>query len=364
MINIPGGGESAERFASSRYIDSVAIYKKGNSRLKNRISVLGCGRWGSFIAWYLATKKGREVWSWGPEEDYSYQVLKTTGRNEYVTLDASITLTSDLRAAVERAEIIVISISSQGLRGFIGRIRDCADVSDKIFVLCMKGIEVSTGKRLSEILTEEGISPEKIAVWVGPGHIQDFTAGIPNCMVIDSCNTALKKALADDFKSDLIRFYYGNDIIGTEIGAAAKNVMGIAAGVLDGGGVPTLKGPLMSRGAREVARLIKGLGGNELSAYGLAHLGDYETTLFSRHSHNRMYGEMLVKGQKFGKLAEGVMTAAAMKKLGERTGVELPITDAVYDVCFSDKPQTGQEWRTLCMERISRLFSRDTKFEF
>ena len=152
--------------------------------------------------------------------------------------------------------------------------------------------------------------------------------------------------------------------IGTEIGAAAKNVMGIAAGVLDGGGVSTLKGPLMSRGAREVARLIKALGGSELSAYGLAHLGDYETTLFSRHSHNRMYGEMLVKGQKFEKLAEGVMTAAAMKKLGEKVGVELPITEAVYDVCFSDKPKTGEEWKTLCMERISRLFSRDTKFEF
>ena len=329
-----------------------------------KISVLGCGRWGSFIAWYLAVKKGKQVCSWGPEEDYSYQVLKTTGKNEYVTLDKSIELTCDLAYAVRRAEIIVISISSQGLRGFIEKIKACGDVSDKIFVLCMKGIEVETGDRLSQILTDAGISEEKIAVWVGPGHIQDFTAGIPNCMVIDSRNVALKMMLADDFKSELIRFYYGNDLIGTEIGAAAKNVMGIAAGVLDGGGLSTLKGPLMSRGAREVARLIKALGGNELSAYGLAHLGDYETTLFSRHSHNRMYGEMLVKGQKFEKLAEGVMTAAAMKKLGAELGVELPITDAVYDICFCENPQSGADGRNLCMERIARLFSRDTKFEF
>ena len=329
-----------------------------------KISVLGCGRWGSFIAWYLAVKKGKQVCSWGPEEDYSYQVLKTTGKNEYVTLDASIELTCDLAFAVRRAEIIVISISSQGLRGFIEKVKACGDVSDKIFVLCMKGIEVETGERLSQILIDAGIAEEKIAVWVGPGHIQDFTAGIPNCMVIDSRNVALKKRLADDFKSDLIRFYYGNDLIGTEIGAAAKNVMGIAAGVLDGGGVSTLKGPLMSRGAREVARLIKALGGNELSAYGLAHLGDYETTLFSRHSHNRMYGEMLVKGQKFEKLAEGVMTAAAMKKLGEKLGVDLPITEAVYDICFSESPQSGDDGRNMCMERIARLFSRDTKFEF
>ena len=330
----------------------------------NKISVLGCGRWGSFIAWYLATKKGKEVYSWGPEGDYSYEVLKNTGKNEYVTLDKSIVLTCDLAKAVSRAEVIIISISSQGLRGFIRKILAAADVSDKIFVLCMKGIEVETGERLSEILTEAGISKDKIAVWVGPGHIQDFTAGIPNCMVIDSHNVQLKKALADDFKSDLIRFYYGNDIIGTEIGAAAKNVMGIAAGVLDGGGVSTLKGPLMSRGAREVARLIKALGGNELSAYGLAHLGDYETTLFSHHSHNRMYGEMLVKGQKFEKLAEGVMTAAAMKKLGEKLGVELPITDAVYDICFTDSPLSNADGKNLCMDIIMRLFSRDTKFEF
>lgn len=328
-----------------------------------KISVLGCGRWGSFIAWYLAAKKGKEVWSWGPEEDYSYKVLKETGKNEYVTLDERITLTADLQAAVSRAEVIIISISSQGLRGFIEKVKACG-VKDKIFVLCMKGIEVETGKRLSEILIEAGIDKDKIAVWVGPGHIQDFTAGIPNCMVIDSYNDTLKRSLADDFKSELIRFYYGNDIIGTEIGAAAKNVMGIAAGVLDGGGVSTLKGPLMSRGAREVARLISALGGNELSAYGLAHLGDYETTLFSRHSHNRMYGEMLVKGEKFEKLAEGVMTAAAMQKLGKKFGVDLPITDAVYEICFGNEPRSDTEGKNLCMDIIMRLFSRDTKFEF
>ena len=329
--------------------------------MKNKISVLGCGRWGSFIAWYLATKKGKEVWSWGPEEDYSYKVLKETGKNEYVTLDKSITLTSDLRAAVERAEIVIISISSQGLRGFIERIKNCADISDKIFVLCMKGIEVETGDRLSEILIDAGVDAQKIAVWVGPGHIQDFTAGIPNCMVIDSHNTDLKRALADDFKSDLIRFYYGNDIIGTEIGAAAKNVVGIVAGVLDGCGYASLKGALMARGAREVARLIRAMGGNELSAYGLAHLGDYEATLFSEYSHNRRYGEMLVRGETFEKLAEGVPTAAAMKRLGEKYGVDLPITGAVYDLCYGE----GEgDCRTRCMALLARLFARDTKTEF
>lgn len=324
-----------------------------------KISVLGCGRWGSFIAWYLCNH-GHDVYSWGPEDDYSYKVLKETGKNEYVDLDPRIRLTCDLKEAVEHAETIVISISSQGLRGFMKRITEY-DVSKKNFVLCMKGIEIATGCRLSQVLTESGISSGKIAVWVGPGHIQAFTAGIPNCMVIDSANTDLKVKLANEFKSDLIRFYYGEDLIGTELGAAAKNVMGIVAGALDGCGYVSLKGALMSRGAREVSRLIKAMGGNELSAYGLAHLGDYEATLFSEFSHNRAYGEMLVKGEKFAKLAEGVATAQAMKKLGERYGVDLPITNAVCEICALAEGENAKEQ---CLRILSKMFTRETKSEF
>ena len=323
-----------------------------------KVSVLGCGRWGSFIAWYLCNR-GHDVYSWGPEEDYSYKVLKETGKNEYVNLDERICLTCDLEKALSHAETVIISISSQGLRGFMKKIT-AFDVANKNFVLCMKGIEVDTGCRLSEVLVQSGIHPNKIAVWVGPGHIQAFTQGIPNCMVIDSANDELKRMLADSFKSELIRFYYGSDLIGTEIGAAAKNVMGIVAGVLDGLGYEALKGSLMSRGAREVARLIKAMGGNELSAYGLAHLGDYEATLFSKFSHNRGYGELLVKGEKFAKLAEGVPTAAAMKKLGEQYGVDLPITEAVYDICYNDKEDVSVR----IQKAMAKLFARETKEEF
>ena len=320
-----------------------------------KISVLGCGRWGSFIAWYLS-RQGNQVTSWGPEDSPSYEVLKNTGRNEYVALDERIALTCDLERAVREAELIVISISAQGLRGFMQRVMQYP-VAGKNFVLCMKGIETGTGKRLSEILVESGVSPANIAVWVGPGHIQSFVQGVPNCMVIDSENEELKISLVERFKSDLIRFYYGNDLLGTEIGAAAKNVMGIAAGILDVLCVP-LKGPLMSRGAREVARLIKAMGGNELSAYGLAHLGDYETTLFSHYSHNRMYGEMLARGERFEKLAEGVATSGAMKLLGEKYGVDLPITKAVYAVCYGAGDDAAR-----CKEEIGKLFRRSTKAE-
>ncbi len=328
-----------------------------------KISVLGCGRWGSFIAWYQCAVKGNQVISWGPEGEPSYEVLKNNGRNEYVELDKRITLTCDLEYALKNSDIIIISISSQGLRGFMQRIIKYP-VQDKIFVLCMKGIEESTGKRLSQVLTESGISPEKIAVWVGPGHIQAFVQGIPNCMVIDSENEQLKRFLADNFKSNLIRFYYGNDLIGTEIGAAAKNVLGIAAGVLDGSGYVSLKGPLMARGAYEVGTLIQAMGGRFMSAYGLAHLGDYETTLFSPYSHNRRYGEMMAQGKKFEKLAEGVMTAKAMKKLGEEHGVELPITEAVYEACFLSHAFESGDGAKECMNIILKLFDRATRSEF
>ncbi|MBQ6921924.1 MAG: glycerol-3-phosphate dehydrogenase [Clostridia bacterium] len=317
-----------------------------------KVSVLGCGRWGSFIAWYLAGH-GHEVCEWG-RKGASYDKLKNGG-NEYVATDKRIILTSDLKKAADFTDVIAISISAQGLRSLMTELSEVTDINKKTFILCMKGIEVSTGKRLSEVVKDFGVSGEKIAVWVGPGHIQAFTQGKPNCMVIDSESEALVKRFADGFRSDLIRFYYGDDIIGSEIGAAAKNVIGIAAGMLDGGELSTLKGPLMARGAREVARLIKAMGGNELSAYGLCHLGDYETTLFSEYSNNRAFGEKFVKKEPFTKLAEGVSTAKALKTLGERYGVDLPITNAVYSILYENKDP---------MQEFLKVFSRSTRKEF
>ncbi len=317
------------------------------------ISVLGCGRWGSFIGWYLVNNNHKVI-QWGTEGNYSFDVLKNTGKNEYVELDSRIDLSSNLQYAVEESDIIIISISAQALRSFMKRIIQF-DIKDKKFILCMKGIEVETGKRLTEVVAESGVDENNIAVWVGPGHIQAFTKGLPNCMVIDSKNKDLVKYLADNLRGNLIRFYYGDDVIGSEIGAAAKNVMGIAAGMLDGGGYTTLKGPLMARGAREVARLIKALGGNEISAYGLCHLGDYETTLFSEYSNNRKFGEMYVKGEPFSKLAEGVSTTKAMHDLGIKYNVDLPITNAVYNILYNKKDP---------MKEFLNLFSRSTRKEF
>ena len=233
--------------------------------------------------------------------------------------------------AVKGAEIVVVSVPSQAFRSVMSELRAKTDMTGKYLVTCMKGIEISTGKRLSEIALEFGLEQWQIAVWAGPGHVQEFVQGNPNCMLIDGYERSTVERIIDIFKSPLIRFYYGTDVIGTEIGAAAKNVMGIVAGVLDGMNLVTLKGALMARGSREVSRLIESLGGNPLSAYGLCHLGDYETTLFSEHSHNRQWGENYVLGKPFKNLADSFFREILDRSL-YRTSVFLHIASICQNI--------------------------------
>lgn len=316
-----------------------------------KVTVIGCGRWGSLITWYL-NKVGQQVTLYGRVESEHMQRFMRERKNDLLTLPESIKLTNNLDSTLD-ADVIVISIDSQGLQKLMNELKPLK-LCNKIFVLCMKGIEIETGRRLSQVAADNTDVTNKIAVWLGPGHVQEFYNGIPNCMVIDSTDEGTKAMLVDAFSSNLIRFYYGQDLIGNEIGAAAKNVIGIAAGMLDGYSLSSLKGALMSRGTREVARLIKAMGGNELSAYGLCHLGDYEATVFSKYSHNRQFGEAYVSGETFSKLAEGYYTVAALMKLGEQYRVELPISEAVYEILYHKKDPK---------ETLDELFGRSLKKE-
>lgn len=318
--------------------------------IAKQVAVLGCGRWGSFIAWYL-DHIGHRVTLYGRPGSGTLAQLQQTRQNDYLTLPESIRLTDDIHCA-ECAEIVVISVPTQQLQSLCSQL---TVLRNKPIVLCMKGIEIETGRRLSQIVEDNLDASNSAAVWIGPGHVQEFLRGVPNCMSIDSADETVKRMLVEDFSSELIRFYYGTDLIGNEIGAAAKNVIGIAAGMLDGAGVSTLKGALMSRGTREIARLIVAMGGKELSAYGLCHLGDYEATLFSPHSQNRRYGECFVTGQPYAKLAEGYYTVRALKLLAERYELELPICNAVYSILYEQAdPHDAME----------QLFHRSLKEEF
>ena len=317
-----------------------------------KVTVAGCGRWGTFIAWYL-DYTGHEVTLYGRASSNNMKRLMDSRKNDYLELTDSVTLSTDL-ACLKDAEVIVISVGAQSLRSFCRQIAETG-VQDKIFILCMKGLEIGTGCRLSQIASENLHPSNRIAVWLGPGHVQEFYNGVPNCMVIDSEDDNVKQYLVQALSGGLIRFYFGTDLIGNEIGAAAKNVIGIAAGMLDGAGLSSLKGALMARGAREIARLIKAMGGSELSAYGLCHLGDYEATVFSKHSHNRKFGESFIKGEKFESLAEGYYTVLALMEMGEKHGVDLPICRAVHEILYKNANAA---------EILENLFRRDTKSEF
>ncbi|MGM9680147.1 MAG: NAD(P)H-dependent glycerol-3-phosphate dehydrogenase [Eubacteriales bacterium] len=317
-----------------------------------KITVIGCGRWGSFIAWYV-NSIGHTVKVYDKPDSPAMRQLRETRSTGVLTYPESITLLSDLQDGLD-SEVIIISVPSQILRSLFTEIM-AYKPENKIFVLCMKGIEIETGNRLSQIADEFIGESNRVAVWIGPGHPQEFARGVPNCMVIDSADDAVKHRLVDEFTGPLIRFYYGTDLIGNEIGAATKNVIGIAAGMLDGLGISSLKGALMSRATREVARLIEALGGDMRSAYGLCHLGDYEATVFSKFSHNRAFGELYVRGEKFDKLAEGYYTAAAVHRLCEKYGVDMPICQSVYSILYE-----GADPKT----ELEGLFSRSIKKEF
>lgn len=318
-----------------------------------RITVVGPGRWGSLIAWYLSEMKNHDVTLYGRESSPNMQRFLLERKNDLLILPPSVKLSVSINSCAD-ADTVIISVGSQGLRALMEQISSLG-LKNKTVVLCMKGLEIGTGLRLSQVAREYLDPSVDVAVWVGPGHVQEFYAGVPNCMVIDSESEETKRRLVDAFSSDLIRFYFGNDLLGSEIGAAAKNVIGIAAGMLDGKGLFTLKGALMSRGTREIARLISAMGGNELSAYGLCHLGDYEATVFSKHSHNRAFGEAFIKGERFEALAEGYYTVKAILEYEEQYGVELPICRAVYNILYEEADAT---------EELKRLFGRTLKQEF
>lgn len=171
-----------------------------------KITVIGCGRWGSFIAWLL-DRLHHEVTLHGRKNSASMQRWIGERRNDLIELPESVSLSTEL-SCMENAEVVVISVGAQDLRALMGEIA-LLSPKNKIFVLCMKGLEMPHGKRLSVVASEFLSSSNRIAVWVGPGHVQEFYRGIPNCMVIDSEDEKTKHFLVDAFSGGIIRFIMG-----------------------------------------------------------------------------------------------------------------------------------------------------------
>ena len=305
------------------------------------------------MGWYAANYCVDSVVLYDIPTSPNFMELQDTRRNSYLELSDNMVLTPDLNKILQN-DYIIISIGCQHLRELAKQLNGY-DLNGKHFLLAMKGLEEPSAKILVDVFNEEIKQNVHVASLVGPGHVQDYMKKVPSCAVIDSYDEETKDKWIKLLQSDLIRFYYGNDVIGNQIGAALKNVVGIAAGVLDGLEWYGLKGALMARAPVEVGRLIKHFGGNPFTAYGLAHLGDYEATLFSKHSHNRMYGEMFAKGERFGKLAEGVATLKAVKIIADKENIDMPICQALYKVIYEDADIKAT---------IREMFERGLKREF
>ncbi len=318
-----------------------------------KISLIGCGRWGTFLGWYAAKYCGYDVDMYDIPKSPNFIELRDTRKNSYLALLDNMYLFDNL-CAVLKNDFIIISIGCQYFRGLCKELNQF-DLSRKTFLLAMKGLEEPSAKYMHQIMREEIKQDIHIAVLAGPGHVQDYTKGVPSCVVVDSDENNIKDKVIKMLSSDLIRFYYGADLIGNQIGAALKNVIGLAAGILDGLEWYGLKGALMARAPIEVGRFIQFFGGNPRTAYGLAHLGDYEATLFSKYSHNRTFGEKFAKGEDFGKLAEGVPTLKAVKLIADKENIDMPICQALYKIIY-DKEDIKST--------IRQMFTRNIKQEF
>lgn len=319
-----------------------------------QISVIGCGRWGTFLGWYVANYCNVEtVLMYGMENSETYLQLKNERKNEYLTLSDNMLMTSDITEALKN-DFIIISINSQNLRDLAKQINGY-NVDGRTFLLAMKGLEEPSAEILADVFLQEVKQKIHVATLGGPGHVEDYMKKVPSAAVIDSYEPETQDRVIKFMQSNLIRFYYGTDIVGNQVGAALKNVIGLAAGILDGLGWYGLKGALMARAPIEVGRLIAFKGGNPASAYGLAHLGDYEATLFSRNSHNRMFGELFAKGESYDRLAEGVYTLKAVKAIADKEHIDMPICQALYKVIYE---------KSDIKETIRELFDRSLKKEF
>lgn len=315
-----------------------------------KISILGTGRWASCIA-YCMDRNNYEVLMWEREHNGVDSDLFKTRKNQYVTLSKNVNFTHDIAKAINYGDVIVISILSQCLDNLMQRIKTVDGYQNKKYCIAMKGVEASTGRRLSEILIDGGIKRENIAVWVGPGHVQSITMGQPTNMIISAYNDRFAKNLVKSFeRNNVLDITYSEDIIGTEYGAAAKNVIGIAAGILEGSNLEQKKGPLMPASVKEIGKFIDALGGDPKTASGLSFLGDFQATLFDHNSKNLTFGRTLISKMTTDEKilnevvdvhsVEGIKTAEALlkvqKKYNERVNnemqIKMPITTAVHEI--------------------------------
>ncbi|HXV27442.1 MAG TPA: NAD(P)H-dependent glycerol-3-phosphate dehydrogenase [bacterium] len=313
---------------------------------KYRVTVLGDGGWGTALA-VVNARRHNDVVLWSAFPEYAKIVEEKRENVKFlkgVPLPPELKISTDLKAALESAEIVVLAIPTQYLRNILHKIKDLP-YSGKIFVSVSKGIERKTCLRPSEIV--HSILGEKVPVVVlsGPSHAEEVARNIPTLVVAASAQEKDAVAVQSAFMDMYFRIYVQTDVTGTELGGALKNVIAIAAGVCDGlkFGDNTKSG-LISRGLLEMVRLGVRVGANPNTFFGLSGVGDLMTTCFSQHGRNLRVGRELGEGKKIKDIlketemvAEGVETSVSVHELCEKLKLELPIMGEIYQILFHEK---------------------------
>jgi glycerol-3-phosphate dehydrogenase (NAD(P)+) len=323
---------------------------------RKTVAVLGAGSWGIAIAKLLdATGHTVRLWEFDPQAADRLAKLRTLPEKlPDIALGPAVEVTNDLALALEGSRAVIFVTPSSAIRPTARRIREAIS-SDALVVSLAKGIEVDTGLRMTQIISSE-LSGRPVVALVGPSHAEEVARGIPTA-VVAACDDLAEAGRAQAlFSTDRFRVYTSEDTIGVELAAALKNIVAIAAGIVDGLGYETadnLKGALMTRGLAEITRLGVKMGAKPETFAGLSGVGDLITTCLSRHSRNRHVGEQVGHGRPLAEVlasmsmvAEGVHTTKAALRLAEIHQVDMPIARAVASVLFDGQP-AGQVLRDL-----------------
>lgn len=311
-----------------------------------KITILGDGGWGTALA-LTTLRNNAETTLWGPFED-NIEAIRSTRKNRFlpgVDLPENLKATSSIAEAVRDAEIVILASPSQFMRGTLNMFREYFVPEQMVLVNVAKGIETDTLKCMHEICAEILGDNLKYVTLSGPSHAEEVAREIPTAVVAASENTGLAKLVQETLMTRNFRVYTSRDIISVELGGALKNVLAIAAGILDGmqlGDNP--KAALMTRGIAEMARLGVALGGKRETFAGLSGIGDLIVTCMSRHSRNRHVGEELGRGKTLEQIssemgmvvAEGVRTAISAHMLAQRKNCDTPIINAVFNVLYNN----------------------------
>ena len=313
-----------------------------------KITVLGSGAWGTALA-LLLLENGNDVTLWSYLEEES-KVLRETHENPFlkgVELPESLKFTTDL-AAVKGCGLVVMATPSFAVRSTASRLKDLVD-EGTIIVSVTKGIEKSTSLRMTQIIEEEIGGKCPVVALSGPPHAEEVGRRIPTGVVAAADDIKVAEQVQDLFMNERFRVYTSDDKVGTEICAALKNVIALCAGCCDGMGCgDNTKALLMTRGMAEMARLGVALGGRKETFTGLAGMGDLIVTCCSMHSRNRRCGILIGQGKpvdesikEIGAVVEGYYAAANARDLAQKTGVEMPIAEAAYEVLYEGRDVHG-----------------------